>query len=113
MIVTHGYELIARSHEEWAWPPHGSFLYDKLVVVRLILPFSGLRTRLTETQDREQTFEGVSISTGSSFAGQTLIEVPGRLLKLGSCTHDYVLPSCFILFWLHLVAGCVLVKTTL
>ena len=24
VIVTHGYELIARSHEEWAWPPHGS-----------------------------------------------------------------------------------------
>lgn len=37
-------------------------LYNKLVVVGqsdcLLPPFSGLRTRLNETQGREQTFEG-------------------------------------------------------
>jgi len=66
VIVTHGYELIARSHEEWAWPPHGSSSVEQAGRCEanecqsdcLLPPFSGLRTRLNETQGREQTFEG-------------------------------------------------------
>ena len=43
-------------------------LYDKLVVgceanECLLPPFSVLRTRLTETQDREQTFEGEQLNS--------------------------------------------------
>ena len=62
VIVTHGYELIAWSHARRVGvAPHGSSSYSRCVQCQL-LSFSGLRTRLTETLDGEQTVEGEQVN---------------------------------------------------
>ena len=62
VIVTHGYDLIVRSHEEWAWPHMVPVRCVRIVTYGQCLLFSGLRTRLTETLDGEQTVEGEQVN---------------------------------------------------